>query len=120
MPAGSESHFSVSPRKQFRIEKLLKSGGMPGNGLDMAVSLEGSAGLLLQRLEDLHEKIDGMTQAGGGVGGGAGRSGDDDIEIRIEITRLVKEIGKTKAELASLREHDIVDYAAWKEFPMAG
>ena len=130
MPAGSESHFSVSPRKQFRIEKLLKSGGMPGNGLDMAVSLEGSAGLLLQRLEDLHEKIDGMTeagrtggaggtgrsgddgmtQAGGGAGGagGAGRIGDDDIEIRIEITRLGKEIGKTKAELASLR-HPMAD-----------
>jgi len=80
---------------------------MPGNGLDMAVSLEGSAGLLLQRLEDLHEKIDGMTQAGGGSGG-AGRIGDDDIEIRIEITRLVKEIGKTKAELASLR-HPMAD-----------
>ncbi len=109
MPAGSETQFSVSPRKQFRIEKLLKSGGTPGSGLDRTVSLEGSAGLLLARLEALHEKIDGITEAGGGAGpNGGGRSGDDDIEIRIEITRLVKEIGKTKAELASLR-HPMAD-----------
>ncbi|WP_161973949.1 protein phosphatase CheZ [Hwanghaeella grinnelliae] len=95
----------MSQKKQFRIEKLLKTAGFPGSGGDTVQSVEGNTGLLLQRVEALHEKIDGLTD-GGGVA--VGRSQDEDLEVRIEITRLVKEIGKTKAELASLR-HPMAD-----------
>ena len=106
MPAGANSHLTTSQKKQFRIEKLLKTAGFPGSNGDSVPTLEGNAGLLLQRVEALHEKIDGLTE--GGVGASVGRSQDEDVEIRIEITRLVKEIGKTKSELASLR-HPMAD-----------
>lgn len=99
MPAGADMHSSNSPRKEFRIEKLLKSGGKRDIGADVG-GLEGAAGHLLERIEALHEKIDAMQAPGGASGG---RGADEDLEIRVEITRLVKEIGKTKAELASLR-----------------
>lgn len=105
MPAGANSHVSTTPKKEFRIEKLLKTGGTGRNGLDAASGVEASAGLLLQRVEALHEKIDGLAGAGGGL---VGSGNEEDVEIRIEITRLVKEIGKTKAELASLR-HPMAD-----------
>lgn len=102
MPVGFDAQNGASPRKQFRIEKLMKMGGSAAGKLDAAEDLEGAAGLLLQRVEALHEKIDTLTD-----GGGAGPAGED-VEIRVEITRLVKEIGKTKAELASLR-HPMAD-----------
>lgn len=100
MPAGANSHLPAAPKKQFRIEKLLKTPAATTNGGGEGVALDAKASLLLQRVEALHEKIDTM----GGAGAvGVGRSEEDDVEIRVEITRLVKEIGKTKAELASLR-----------------
>jgi len=103
MPAGANSHFSTSQKKQFRIEKLMKTAGFPDGAAVPA--LEGDAEFLLQRVEALHEKIDGLTDGGGVT---VGRNHDEDLEVRIEITRLVKEIGKTKSELASLR-HPMAD-----------
>lgn len=104
MPAGANSHSTTQQKKQFRIEKLLKTAGYSAGGGDSGVGLEGHTDLLLQRVEALHEKIDGLIDGGVSVG----RNQDEDLEVRIEITRLVKEIGKTKSELASLR-HPMAD-----------
>lgn len=103
MSAGTHFNGANLPRKKFRIEKLLPAIASPGNGA--VADLDGAAGVLLQRVEDLHEKLDNLSGPGGTIGG---HSGEEDVEIRIEITRLVKEIGKTKAELASLR-HPMAD-----------
>lgn len=89
----------ASPKKEFRIEKLLKNRSALGAvSIDEAIDADGATAMLISQVQSLHDKFDSLQSEAqfGGPGG-------DDVDLRIEITRLVKEIGKTKAELATLR-----------------
>ncbi len=99
MSFSAMSVAAALPKKEFRIEKLIKtrsalSAVTDEDGGDM----NGASAMLLERVQALHDKFDSLQDAAtfGGPGG-------DDVDLRIEITRLVKEIGKTKSELATLR-----------------
>ena len=99
MSVGPMQMPAASPRKEFRIEKLIKTRStLAVVSEDENPGLDGASAILLERVQALHDKFDALQDAAtfGGPGG-------DDVDLRIEITRLVKEIGKTKAELATLR-----------------
>jgi len=94
----------TSQKKEFRIEKLIKTrSALSSVPDDDGGDLNGTSALLLERVQALHDKFDALQDAAtfGGPGG-------DDVDLRVEITRLVKEIGKTKSELANLR-HPMAD-----------
>lgn len=100
------------PRKQFTAERTRRarftgqsSQDERAEGLTFSEGsslpdLEGSTAYLLDRIEQLHQKFDSIGDLGDR---GAQEVLEDDDTIRMEIGRLVKEIGRTKTELASLR-----------------
>ena len=104
MSSVAAPHPAAEPRKEFRIEKLLRTkpyaATAPGEG-----ETGGGPGTaaILEQLQVLNEKVDALQS-----GSVTGMASGDDLDVRIEITRLVKEIGKTKAELAALR-HPFAD-----------
>ncbi len=102
MPTSSSAMSSVTPKKQFRIEKRMGRSDTQDLGVNSDALGDIGSGFVLERIEALHEKIDQMNGAGGLA------EPQEDVDVRLEITRLVKEIGKTKSELASLR-HPMAD-----------
>ena len=95
---------AASPKKEFRIEKLLRTKLIVDDqDGDTDAGLGGATGAIMGQLQVLNDKIDALQN-----GAHVGTSSGEDLDVRIEITRLVKEIGKTKAELASLR-HPFAD-----------
>ncbi|MDJ0683580.1 MAG: protein phosphatase CheZ [Alphaproteobacteria bacterium] len=97
----------AAPRKEFRAERSITPGRRAPRAAepDALDGLDATSQMLLVRIEDLHQKIDSMAENRGQIGSEA--IGEDDT-VRLEIARLVKEIGRTKAELASLR-HPMAD-----------
>lgn len=112
------------PRKEFTAERTRRArfgaGIQAGNQNDTQgdsgvfantasgvalPELEDTTAYLLERIESLHQKFDGIGDLGDR---GAQEVLEDDDTVRMEIARLVKEIGRTKTELASLR-HPMAD-----------
>lgn len=96
-----------APRKEFRAEQNVSARRRLPRvaAAERLDGLDATTELLLGRIEDLHKKFDAMGEIG--ARSDSDVVGEDD-SVRLEIARLVKEIGRTKAELASLR-HPMAD-----------
>ncbi len=102
--AADKAILNGQQRKTFRVERFVKNRqqALP-NGTPPQASEFSVPDILLQRIEDLHARFDAIEGITPGLPGE-----EEDQHIRVEVARLVKEIGKTKVELASLR-HPLAD-----------
>lgn len=90
------------PRTEFRIERVKRANAVGQNhGRRSDLAFESDE--ILRQIEALHDKIDRLS---GVKPGGTGPQEDE--HVKVEIARMVKEIGRTKTALAALR-HPLAD-----------